>query len=54
MVGWLDGSLFGWLVHCLVGWLVGRSVGRSVKVNQTKQDTRVGRRLYNVELQNLL
>jgi len=34
--------------------LVGSLFGRSVKVSQTEQETRVGRRLYNVELQVLL
>jgi hypothetical protein len=38
----------------LVGCFVGSFFGLLVKVNQTEQKTRVGRRLYNVELHYLL
>jgi preprotein translocase subunit SecB len=42
--------MVGWLKVWSVGWLV----GRSVKVSQTVQETRVGRRLYSVNIQYLL
>jgi len=42
------------LVGRLVGWWVGWLVGQSLYASQTEQNTRVGRRLYNVKLQNLL
>jgi len=50
LVGWLASLLGGWLFGWLVRWLV----GRSVKVSSMVDETRVGRRLYNVELRYLL
>jgi len=46
----LVGRFIGWLV----GWLVGFSLDKSVDVSQTKHETRVGRRLYNLVLRYLL
>jgi len=54
LVGGLVGWWVRWLVGRLVGWWVGWLVGQSLYASQTEQNTRVGRRLYNVKLQNLL